>query len=114
MTSPSKKPRFSIHLAIQNGETEFIEKLIYYNHLPGDINALDNSGLSPLHVAVLYKKVKIVKVLLKNGADVNMESNDKMVLPKIKKRFRELESIREFEFTDSPSFSNSHWILEIS
>ena len=98
MTSPSKKPRFSIHLAIQNGETEFIEKLLYYNHLPGDINALDNSGLSPLHVAVLYKKVKIVKVLLKNGADVNMESNDKMVLPKIKKRFRELESIREFEF----------------
>ena len=72
MTSPSKKPRFSIHLAIQNGETEFIEKLIYYNHLPGDINALDDSGLSPLHVAVLYKKVKIVKVLLKNGAMVNM------------------------------------------
>ena len=58
MTSPSKKPRFSIHLAIQNGETEFIEKLVYYNCLPENINALDGRGLSPLHMAVLYKHEK--------------------------------------------------------
>ena len=89
MTSPSKKPRFSIHLAIQNGETEFIEKLVYYNHLPDDINALDGRGLSPLHMAVLCKHDKIVELLLKNGANVNKETNEKAILPEIKEMLEE-------------------------
>ena len=96
MTSPSKKPRFSIHLAIQNGETEFIEKLVYYNCLPGNINALDDSGLSPLHVAVMNKHEKIVELLLKNGADVNKETNEKAILPEIKELLIEFEPHSKF------------------
>ena len=91
MTSPSKKPRFSIHLAIQNGETEFIEKLIYYNCLPENINALDGRGLSPLHMAVLYKHEKIVELLLKNGANVNKKTNGKAILQEIKEMLIEFE-----------------------
>ena len=91
MTSPSKKPRFSIHLAIQNGETEFIEKLVYYNLLPNDINVFDDNGLSPLHMAILYKQEKIVEFLLKNGADVNKETNEQSILPEIKEMIIDFE-----------------------
>ena len=92
MIPPAKKPRFSIHLAIQNGETEYIEKLMYYNHFPGDINALDDSGLSPLHVAILYKQEKIVELLLKNGADVNMMSSETTILMEVMEMLREPHS----------------------
>ena len=50
-----KKPRFChpLHSAVEANDKEFINKL-FHNNGVSNINAVDERGLTPLHVAVLY------------------------------------------------------------
>ena len=74
---PEKKLKlcFPLHSAIEAGDTEFVEKLFRYNGVP-DINAFNEKGLTPLHVAVLYEQQKIGELLLMKGANVNSKTNE--------------------------------------
>ena len=84
-SKPSKKLRLtaSLHNAIRNGEKEFLEKLFQYDYVH-NIEAIDKSGLKPLHVAILCKNEDIAKLLIDNGANVNAKSKEKQTLPEIR------------------------------
>ena len=86
LAMPMKKPRFChpLHSAIEANDKEFIEKLFYVNDV-SDINAVDERGLTPLHVAMLYKNEVITKLLIRNGANINVKSNGTKILPEIRK-----------------------------
>ena len=90
-SNPMKKPRFtqSLHNAIRNGEIEFLKKLLQYDFIQ-DIEATDELGLTPLHVALLCKNDEIAKLLIENGANVNAKSKEKQLLPEIRKIFQEI------------------------
>lgn len=51
---------------------EIIELLLF--HYPGDYKMKD--GKSLLHLMVLYKNIYVVKLLLKNGFNINIRDND--------------------------------------
>ncbi|CAB0030422.1 unnamed protein product [Trichogramma brassicae] len=45
------------------------------NFQPVLINAQDNNGNSPLHLALLYNRTSLIEPLLRNGADPNLANN---------------------------------------
>lgn len=64
-----------LHLFIQNTpkDKEFLaEKIIDKNV---NINAKNNSGLNALHLAIELNKYHIIKILLNNNVDINIESD---------------------------------------
>ncbi|XP_055853420.1 ankyrin-1-like [Episyrphus balteatus] len=64
-TIPSNTP---LHLAIQNRDLEITEMLLDHD---ADINARNESGLSPLLKAIQDRQENIVDILLKRGAILN-------------------------------------------
>lgn len=57
-----------IHTATQKLSTESLERLL--SHSKEGINAKNNDGSTPLHIACMKAKdVKIIEILIKNGAD---------------------------------------------
>ena len=82
------KMKTPLHRAIRNGEIKFLEKLFEYDCAP-DIEATDELGLRPLHVAVLCKIEEIVNMLIRNGANLNVESNEMETLPELKNAINE-------------------------
>ena len=71
-----------LHEAIRNNETDFIEKLFRYKFVK-NVNATDNLGFTALHIAVLEKNLKVIKILIKHGAKVNVSSDEETLLPEI-------------------------------
>lgn len=73
-----------IHFAARNGYESSIERFLMVG---ADINVQDMYGLTPLHMAVIYAKYDIVKLLLNNGADATItiikecEENDYWISP---------------------------------
>ncbi|MDY2842980.1 MAG: ankyrin repeat domain-containing protein [Treponema sp.] len=61
-------------LAVMSGSVEFAKKCIDGGE---DVNFCDIAGLSPLCWAVGYKNTEMVKLLVKNGADVNFRIENK-------------------------------------
>lgn len=55
-------------LSIVKGDIETVKKLV---NLGVDVNQKSN-GMSPLHYAAKYNKVEIVKLLVENGAKLNV------------------------------------------
>ncbi len=70
----TKKYR-SLHVAAMSGDTKLIEKLLAKKK--ADINAVDAAGFSPLHYAVAAGNKDAVKLLIKNGANVNLKTTFK-------------------------------------
>ena len=71
-----------LHEAIRNNETDFIEKLFRYKFVK-NVNATDSLGFTALHIAVLEKNLKVIKILIKHGAKVNVSSDEEKLLPEI-------------------------------
>ena len=42
----------------------------------GIVNKKDDTGNTPLHFAVKYNSLKVVKILLENGASLDIKNND--------------------------------------
>ena len=61
-------------ISCMNGYVDIAQILLDYG---ADTGAKDNSGLSTLHNACCYSKVGIVKLLLNNGADIEMRTDTK-------------------------------------
>ena len=57
--------------AIHSSDPYFVKKLITYN---ANVNVLNKNKCSPLLVALSLKNNEIINLLIKNGADANLES----------------------------------------
>lgn len=60
-----------LHLAVQIGNADVVEALLSKG---ANVNAINDRGVSPLHTAIIKNQPEdVIKVLLDNGADYNME-----------------------------------------
>jgi len=62
----------NIHKASLSGE---IEKVLAYIQDEEDINVKDKNGMTPLMYAVSLNNIRIMEILISNGADVNIKNN---------------------------------------
>lgn len=63
-----------IFQAISRGDEPAVTKLLAHN--PRLVHSREKSrGLTPLHVAAAYGRLRVVQILLKHGADVNAKDN---------------------------------------
>jgi len=82
----------------RNGYVDLLEKVINKNY---DINRVNNIPL--IYLAVNYNKLEVLKVLVKYGADINIEWNNENILEhsiKVKDK-----KILKYIFT-TPEFKN--------
>ena len=108
LQSPPKKkckckPTTPLHEAIKDGDEHFVKKTFRYK-CEFDINALDNTGLTPLHLAILKKEEKIAKILIENGANTNFPSHELDMLPEIDALVEETR--RDFDDCTKPEYKN--------
>ncbi|KXJ84160.1 hypothetical protein RP20_CCG018064 [Aedes albopictus] len=74
----SKIPKYKVsdarmlHIAIYNGSDRICSYLIKNCKVHPDVEYDD--GLVPLHSAVVYGRINIVQLLLRNGADINIKN----------------------------------------
>ena len=68
----AKAPPISIHDAAEDGNIEVVKQ-----HLAAgtDVNAKNDSGVTPLHRAAYYGHKEIVVLLIAKGADVNVKND---------------------------------------
>ena len=69
----STAPDISIHKAASKGEINVVKACIAAGM---NINATDNLGRTPLHLAALNVHNSIAKLLVKEGANVNVVDNE--------------------------------------
>ena len=105
--------RSALHLAVQHKDVGLCRQLL--RHVPNMINVQNSSGHTALHVAVMVESRECLKILLDNGADVNIAAEDKS-LPLFEAVLQEdVESIRDLlaagavvEATDGHGFTVLH------
>ena len=51
---------------------EYDQLKMYLKHLPIDINSLNEDGIGFLHYAAIISDIKCAKILINNGADVDL------------------------------------------
>ena len=69
----AKAPDISIHDAVEEGNIEAVKQ-----HLSTgtDVNAKDESGMTPLHYATSLGHTEVAELLIAEGADVNAKDVD--------------------------------------
>ncbi|XP_048577664.1 transient receptor potential cation channel subfamily A member 1 homolog [Nematostella vectensis] len=80
----SETPEYSnitFHQAARDGRAELIEQRLnklarHHSRKQLLLNRLDDDKTSPLHYAVRYGHLKVVKILVENGADINIPGED--------------------------------------
>lgn len=63
-----------IHLALQNENISTLETEIEKAKEHDDIDGLDHQGFAALHHTTRCNRIDVVKILLKNGADVDVRT----------------------------------------
>ena len=63
----------SFHLSILSRDIEIIKLILKHSEKPIIINSRTDNGKTPLHYAVNLQEIKIVKLLLENGANINLQ-----------------------------------------
>ena len=61
-----------LHKAVSSGDIDQVRALITPAQ---DINEMDSSGMTAIHIAVLEHRLELIKILIHNGADVNITVN---------------------------------------
>ncbi len=64
-----------LHVASENTDTDLLVDLLVVKH-GADVNARDGEGFTPLHMAAIYGKMKVVKRFLDLGADDSLATLD--------------------------------------
>lgn len=62
-----------LHWACYSSSAEALTYLLQWG--VGGINKQDNLGLTPLHLGIIANSIRIVRILLQNGADINIKKN---------------------------------------
>ena len=65
--------------AIESNNPKKVEEILKKNSL--NINQLNANGLSPLHISVIKGNIKIINLLIKNGAKINILSSKNKQTP---------------------------------
>jgi ankyrin repeat protein len=52
------------------------EDMKFWINLSKNVNAQDDNGITPLHVACAYNNIKAIELLLDKGADVNKQTHE--------------------------------------
>lgn len=68
-----KHGRTLLHVAIIRGHESILNLLI--NNDNAALNLQDNDGRSPLHLAAMYNRIEVVRLLLEKGADKEIRDN---------------------------------------
>ena len=63
----------SLISAIESNNSKKVEELLNNNFF--NINKINNKGFSPLHLSVINGNIKIINLLIKNGAKINILSS---------------------------------------
>jgi hypothetical protein len=66
--------RAQLHHCAENGFTSSVKRLLSIRNI--NVNVKDVSGATPLHEAARNGHIEISRLLLQNGAEVNVKSND--------------------------------------
>ena len=69
----------SLITAIESNNIEKIEELLKNNKT--NINKLNDIGFSPLHISVIKGNIKIINLLIKNGAKINILTSKRKQTP---------------------------------
>ncbi len=70
--SDPDRPTIGLHLALQRGDINQIERHIFWNT---DINQAGPNGQTPLHVAAQHGRQIVIELLLKHGADIDSKDH---------------------------------------
>ncbi|MDR2583605.1 MAG: methylmalonyl-CoA mutase family protein [Fibromonadaceae bacterium] len=65
-----------LHLTAEYDENVEVAKVLI--SMGANVNAKEQSGLSPLHIAVTYGNIKVAEILISNGANVNAKEDNGM------------------------------------
>jgi len=63
----------SLHLGIMSRDIELINIILQHSEKQIIINSRTNNGETPLHYSTNLQEIKIVKLLLENGANINLQ-----------------------------------------
>ena len=63
-----------LHELVRKGDVEAVKALLLENKL--ELNGVDKTGNTPLHVAVVAGNEPLVRVLLENGASMSLKDGD--------------------------------------
>lgn len=64
----------TIHELVEANNIDAVEALIHFN--PDLVKEKNSGGQTPLHIAVWHEHLEIVKLLLKNGAEINAKDHN--------------------------------------
>jgi ankyrin repeat protein len=71
--TPNQSDRFPLHLAVENGNEEFVKILLRFGANP---NITDKNGVTPLHISYSYDSLGgISDLLVSKGADLNLRDS---------------------------------------
>lgn len=63
----------AVHLAVKYNTINNLALMLIKSQHKADINARNFEGLAPLHLAVIKNQIEMVKVLIRCGADINIQ-----------------------------------------
>ena len=78
-----------LNISVYNKDYKITKKLIEYckNNNPEKlkefINKENDNGIAPIHYASFRGDVKIIKLLIENGADITKKTEKKLIMKKI-------------------------------
>jgi len=75
ITAPNPQGSTLLHLASSFGHTNVIQYLMRQEQFAGNLDIKDNQGDTPLGLSVKNGHLKIVKLLLKQGANIDTQNN---------------------------------------
>lgn len=73
--SPLGQSSRLLFIAVRNGTMGIVLSLI---NAGADIDSLDASGNSPLHLAVRFRRATVLETLISHGANINARNSDNM------------------------------------
>lgn len=68
----------SLNKAVVEGDVQEVQRLLKAG---ADVNARDNYGRTPLHMAAVYDRTEMARLLIDSGADVNAKIDERGVTP---------------------------------
>ncbi|KAK5644313.1 hypothetical protein RI129_005613 [Pyrocoelia pectoralis] len=82
-----------MHYAAELGDDSIVTDLI---HKKVDLNTINSDGNTPLFLAVLFKNVSAVRLLIENGADYNLKNRENRNLLQVAKSVEAEDLIIDF------------------